>query len=511
MDPISPSLPAAPRRRPRRLLGIAIVVACAASTGLLVRRELAVRPWSTAVGAADAPVELAYALLDGTGRRVGVLAFERRAEYRPADAERPGSSSRFRLQASLPLLGRVSELDLEAEIFRPAGRGPVAVAASLRSAGHDLRLAGEVVGGELVGHLETAGERLPLRLPVKDELLLGGGLGPSLELPRLATGEAVTLTGLDPLSLEASRVRVRAVGHETLELAGVTIATQVLRVETPGLGSAAFASRAWVDAQGLVVRAETPLGLVLERLPAASAFDPSGPASDAGAAEGDLLAQTAVRASGERPFRGAREMIVRLSGVEGLALPEGELQTPLGDGRYRLTVAEPTAPAAVPPAALSRHLVADAFAQSDHPIIRRQARGIVGAEADPWRRAVALHDWVYERLDKEPVMSLPSALEVLAERRGDCNEHTVLYAALARAAGLPTRIAVGLVWSDELDGFYYHAWPEVHVGRWLRVDPTLGQPLGDATHLKLVEGGVESWPRLLPWLGRIAIDVEEVR
>ncbi len=69
---------------------------------------------------------------------------------------------------------------------------------------------------------------------------------------------------------------------------------------------------------------------------------------------------------------------------------------------------------------------------------------------------------------------------------GDCNEHAVLFAALARAAGVPARIEAGLVY---LNGrFYYHAWPNVYVGHWLEMDPTWGQHAVDATHLALVEG-----------------------
>ena len=54
---------------------------------------------------------------------------------------------------------------------------------------------------------------------------------------------------------------------------------------------------------------------------------------------------------------------------------------------------------------------------------------------------------------------------------GDCNEHTVLFVALARALGLPARTAVGLVYLD--GSFYYHAWPEVWLGEWVAVDPDL--------------------------------------
>ena len=40
-------------------------------------------------------------------------------------------------------------------------------------------------------------------------------------------------------------------------------------------------------------------------------------------------------------------------------------------------------------------------------------------------------------LDKKPTVSLPSAREVLRTKVGDCNEHTALYVAMARAARHP--------------------------------------------------------------------------
>jgi len=164
----------------------------------------------------------------------------------------------------------------------------------------------------------------------------------------------------------------------------------------------------------------------------------------------------------------------------------------------------------VVPAGMEEHLGGDLFVQSEHPKIRARAAEITAGEDDPWRRAVAIYEWVYQSIEKEPVVSVPSALEVLEKRRGDCNEHTVLFTALARAAGIPSRIAVGLVWSETLDGFYYHAWPEVYVGEWTAMDPTLGQPLADATHVKILNGGIERWTQLLPYLGQVEIEVLEV-
>ena len=85
---------------------------------------------------------------------------------------------------------------------------------------------------------------------------------------------------------------------------------------------------------------------------------------------------------------------------------------------------------------------------------------------------------------------------------------------MARAAGIPARIAVGLVYVRGAQGaFYYHAWPEVYLdegagrGLWLPVDPTLNQFPADGTHLRLVRGGLDQQAAILPLIGRLRMTV----
>src|SRR5205807_1297290 len=82
------------------------------------------------------------------------------------------------------------------------------------------------------------------------------------------------------------------------------------------------------------------------------------------------------------------------------------------------------------------------------------------------------------------------ARPVLENKAGDCTEHTLLFVALARAAGLPAREVGGVAYvgGDE-PAFGWHAWAEVHDGsQWVAVDPTWGQVFVDATHIKFSEG-----------------------
>jgi transglutaminase-like putative cysteine protease len=255
------------------------------------------------------------------------------------------------------------------------------------------------------------------------------------------------------------------------------------------------------------MRVETPFGLVLQRISRAEALRDIKP----GEAR-ELIRSAAILPTGPKPFRGATSMRFVARGLPDFAnMPEDELQRRIQDDEHLITTAAPPeTPVEQPGAGLDAYLLGDPFVQSGHPQIIALVEEITAKTADPWEKAQRIYQWVYTNIEKSPVISLPSALDVLKTRQGDCNEHTVLYTALARAADVPTRMAIGVVWSDELDGFYYHAWPEVYVGGWVPVDPTLGQPIADATHIKLLEGSIEQWPRLTPYLGQLDIEVLDV-
>jgi len=150
-------------------------------------------------------------------------------------------------------------------------------------------------------------------------------------------------------------------------------------------------------------------------------------------------------------------------------------------------------------------LDAEPLLEVRNPEIQRLARQLRGTETDPRIVAQRINRWVYDSLAKEITVGVPSALATLHARVGDCNEHTQLYVAVARAAGIPARVAAGLAY---LDGkFYYHAWPEVWLDRWVAVDPTFGQFPADAAHLRFTVGGLGRQADLLRLMGALHIDV----
>ena len=159
---------------------------------------------------------------------------------------------------------------------------------------------------------------------------------------------------------------------------------------------------------------------------------------------------------------------------------------------------------------LMRYLGSSYHIETNHPEIERTANEVVAGANTPQERVRALVTWVSREVEDDVEESV-SALEVLHRRKGECQAHTLLYTALARANGIPTRIVGGLIYAEGM-GFLYHAWAESYVDGWIAVDPTFNQVGVDATHIKLVEGA--SWISLFPIgnvVGKLKAEVLDLR
>lgn len=134
------------------------------------------------------------------------------------------------------------------------------------------------------------------------------------------------------------------------------------------------------------------------------------------------------------------------------------------------------------------------FIQSDDPLIRSNAKKAAGEEADPWRVAVALERFVNREVkNKNFTQAFATAAEVARSREGDCTEHAVYLAALARARGIPARMAIGLVYIEGRRAFGFHAWTEVYVkDRWIPIDGTLAHGGIGAAHLKIAASNLKA-------------------
>ncbi len=146
--------------------------------------------------------------------------------------------------------------------------------------------------------------------------------------------------------------------------------------------------------------------------------------------------------------------------------------------------------------------------QSDDPRIIQATRKVTRGARGTWDAAEKIGEYLYAKIDKSARPTIPSALEVLDSMTGDCNEHSALFCAMARSAGIPTKICSGVVYVN--GQFGYHAWNEVLVGStWLPIDSTLGRIRMSAITVKLTEGGLAQQAKIAHLIGKLEIQIEK--
>jgi transglutaminase-like putative cysteine protease len=321
----------------------------------------------------------------------------------------------------------------------------------------------------------------------------------------LEPGKKVQVMVFDPATLRNAPMTLEVQARDVVWVANHPV--PAFRVESRYAG---IVTKSWINDVGEVVREESPMGLIVVR----ETRDRAQMLGVPGAIQTDILEAAAIVPDPPRRIDDpatVRRLRLRLQGAEGFAGADlvGAGQTVAGDV-FEMRDTRALVPGPADPES-AQFLAPEPFLESDAPEIIEEARRAVADATDGRTRAERLVRHVHAILRKKPTVSLPSALEVLKTRVGDCNEHTALYVAMARSLGLPARTAVGLVYLR--GAFYYHAWAEVYLagvegrGLWLPVDPTLDQFPADATHVRLARGGLDKQGAILGLVGRAKISV----
>lgn len=384
---------------------------------------------------------------------------------------------------------------------------------------------GRIADGELIVEIESSGKTRRRTVPWPDDA--GGffAVEDSLRRQPMQPGERRTIHWLQPTLDSLATEELAALDYEPTEL--LSGSHELLRIECEVRidgSDQVISSTRWMDRTGEVLKAETPaMQLVAYRSTKEEAT------ADDGSARYDVGLQSIVPL--EQPFanpRGSRRAVYRVElrdGDPAAAFVVGLTQQVRSTGPHTAEIivasVDPRAAGDAPTEAAAKptadDLAPNSLIQSDDPAIVALAARAVGDARQPADAALALEQFVDRHFtDKNYKTPLASAADVVETHAGDCTEHAVLLAALARASGIPARVAIGLVYSAKEKGFAYHMWNEVYLDdRWVPLDATLGEGRVSADHLKLADSdlrdatGVAAFLPVQKVLKRLKIELVE--
>jgi hypothetical protein len=391
---------------------------------------------------------------------------------------------------------------------------------------HPLVTTGKVDGDQLNITTTTQGKSTSTSIPWSDEFRGFLAVEQSLKQKPMEAGQRRAFRALAIGSNEVADVELLAQDHEAVKLLGGTY--DLLRIESVLTlpGGQTIRETLWSDRTGEILRRKAEaMDLESFRATKAVALETGDEAAF------DLGEGLAVKVDRPLPQPDQTQQVrYRISLRDGdpsalFAVGPSQKVKSLDANTAEVTVyalrpgSQMFNPDAPEDPAGDEYRRPNNFIQSDDAKIVAMAQEAAGGIDDPWQAALALERRVHELITKRDyTQAFATAAEVAESRAGDCTEHAVLLAAMARARGIPSRIAIGLVYMPSHQAFGYHMWNEVFIGeRWTPLDATLARGGTGAAHLKLAHhslDGASAYVSFLPIAqvaGRLSIEIVDVK
>jgi hypothetical protein len=372
---------------------------------------------------------------------------------------------------------------------------------SLSSGLIEFKISGKIKGNNIYLSMGEKGkeETRLIRLPSKP--MISAGMTQFFKSCKFKIGDSYNFPVFDPVTMTTNPAVIKVVAEEVIEIDSKPY--KAFRLEMNFLGRPLVF---WLDEKGVSLKEEGFMGFTLVRSTPAKA-----PLGLDRSKMIDFYELSAIKIA--KKLKNPRELSylrILLDQVPSSLPIDGQRQTLTGK---TITVKKENPPFKasyiVPYRGKDNNLLyylrPEMLIQSKDPEIISLAEEIVKETTDPFLAANMIIEWVFENLEKMPVVSIPNAKEILTYKKGDCNEHATILTALLRAIGIPARIVAGLVYKD--GKFYYHAWNEAHINRWISMDAILKQMPVDATHIKLVNGGIEKQIQIVGMIGTLKLTV----
>lgn len=363
---------------------------------------------------------------------------------------------------------------------------------------------GVVKDNRLSVNTQSADSSSQVDIRINDKIYVTAGIMNAIRYDELEPGKSFAFQIFDPLSMGKESVDVRVIGKEEILTMGTLKKAKKLTLAFKGA-----TQQVWIGEGDEILKEKGMLGISFERATRENAlFGASIESSQdltkvASIPSHVIIKDVRLLKRLELEINGIPQQGVHLDGgrqffKENVLVINKETLTDLTSPKH-LENLKPSE---------KKFLAPSPFVQSDHPKIQKLVNKVIAKDDNPLERVNKIVEWIHKNIAKRPVLSLPDAVSTLTNRVGDCNEHAVLLAAMARATGIPAKVEAGLVY---LNGrFYYHAWNLLYLGKWITVDSLFDQIPADVTHIRLVSGASSQQADLINIIGKIQLKVKQI-
>ncbi|AIE86740.1 transglutaminase-like domain-containing protein [Fimbriimonas ginsengisoli] len=388
------------------------------------------------------------------------------------------------------LLGTAMRIEMTSSSWTTPGGSPLKMNFKMTSGGRSQTVQALFRNGRVEATIDNSGQKsrkslaMPKGAQVVDDpmtLVINGQMKP---------GTSRVFYVLDPTTVSFIKNDVKLVGKSKAVVNGRSVDATLLEIADPRA-----TMKVYMGAKGDLIRVDGPMGIEMYPVSRAIALGKSAKYQPSV----DLAFATSIKT--DKPIDDPAHVTglkLRIVGRDLSHIPSGDYQTVKRDGENWTVDVHPFPISSDPGGSIQNARKSEPeWAKpgmnipSSSPRFVSLARQVVGKKTDVHSAAFAIRQYVYQTMKPNAGIGvLRDATEVLDSKEGVCRDYAVLTATLLRAAGIPARLASGLV---NWDGtFYYHAWAEAWDGRhWVGIDSTSDDNQISAAHVKLGEGSVE--------------------
>jgi transglutaminase-like putative cysteine protease len=391
----------------------------------------------------------------------------------------------------------------------------------------EIQVKGDVIRGQMTLTLDGTGQKQSVTIPWGPDVRGPYAAEQSMARAPIQEGETRALRMFMPDLNKICDIQLKGGAIEEVTL-GDGSKRPLRRIDQvtslDGKPRPEFDLTLWVDAKGQVLKSEQDIlgGMVTYRTTREGATAPNGPIAF------DQIKETIVKVARKirnpEQTRRIRYQVTMKTADPSQIFPVDRRQTIEPGASSTSMVLDvrsggPSEGEPSPDAPGPAFLQPNGLITSEDPLVKRLAVRAIGNATDPWEKATRIHHWIFENLKRKNFeTTFAPAGEVARSLSGDCTEHSVLAAAMCRSVGIPCRVAVGLIYVENLGGFGFHMWDEVFVNqRWVALDASWDQSTVDAVHIKLADTsleGVSPFEAFLPIVrvqGKVEIEPIEIR